>query len=503
MAKKEDLIKSATEAKILKVVKELLKNGSNINETESFMETPLHVAVRNGYDTIVKFLVENGASLDPIISGSGEHGYTPLHLAVLNGDFHNAKLLLEAGANPSLKIKNDDDKSRYHPIHIAVHKNDVEMVKLLCRHGADVNVRFPNIFFRKFKFLIHRSLCRGHDLPLLHYAILRKLTPIIKLLFEYKVDADAKTSFGKTALMQAVEVNSVLWVEYLVHQCHANVNDRDDFGQPVLHFTMLNVNRKVSAYSIKENEQSHEKLNIIKILRKMGANINARFPAIEPRSSIIHHMIKYGFAHGVQYLMSCYELNFIEIDMKTMKRARILRKYLTRDIQDNERYMNILRRQFELLSYHIIIKAIELRMIGLPADNNLIVKRPPYHWITMETHTKIVDSWKATICDQVHYMKNRKIWGSNITIQQLLTCRMSELIKLMSQRALRDFNVTYDPELLGKIGNYCKILKDRLSYAKKMKILLEQATEIISSIFVDHLPYDCCEKIVEYMVMDD
>lgn len=498
MAKKENLQESATELKILKILKELVKNGANINDTAEFMMTPLHGAARHGYNSTIKFLIENGAPLNSTISGSKENGFTPLHLAVLNGHLDSAKLLLESGASVSLKIKDV-----CHPIHIAVYKNNVEMVNLLCRYGADVNDRFFNKFFETFEHATHRSLWLDHDLPLLHYSILGRMTTMIKLLFELKVDVGAKTSLGKTTLMQAVEVNSIEWVEYLVNVCRAKVNDRDVFGQPVLHFTILNANRKVSAYSKEECKQAHSKLSVIKFLRKKGANINARFPANQKRSSVIHYMIKYGYSLGVQYLLSCYELNFDEIDLRTIKTGRISKECLTPDVQKDFNYMIILKRQFEMITYYIIIKTIDLRMMGLPADLNLILPRPLHPWVSMNSHIKIINSWKISVCDQVQYMKNRKIGDSNITVWRLMTCTMSQLVKLMCRKSLRDFEVTKDKELVLKMNNYFKILKDRLNCAKKLKIRLERTTEAISTMLIDHLPYDCCEKIVKYMIIKD
>jgi ankyrin repeat protein len=61
-------------------------------------ESLLHVAVKSGHLSMVKLLLENGAS----INIQDESGNTPLHYAAANGKKDTVKYLLEKGADTAL-----------------------------------------------------------------------------------------------------------------------------------------------------------------------------------------------------------------------------------------------------------------------------------------------------------------------------------------------------------------------------------------------------------------
>lgn len=94
-------------------VKELLKSGEDVNQTDKNGVTPLHHAVRFRSPAAVRALLEHGARLNQACTRSGS---TPLHRAVTStgapgtaGKQEEAiqiiEILLEFGANPALKNK--------------------------------------------------------------------------------------------------------------------------------------------------------------------------------------------------------------------------------------------------------------------------------------------------------------------------------------------------------------------------------------------------------------
>ena len=48
------------------IVKLLIEKGANVNHVEKYNETPLHHAVRGGYEAIVRLLLEHGAKIDAV-----------------------------------------------------------------------------------------------------------------------------------------------------------------------------------------------------------------------------------------------------------------------------------------------------------------------------------------------------------------------------------------------------------------------------------------------------
>lgn len=99
-----------------------------------------------------------------------------------------------------------------------------------------------------------------------------------KLLLIHGADINLKSNKGKTTLMQAVEVNDYHVAKLLVVKGGADVNARDDFGQPVLHFTLINDSTRRSMYKRTEFNLQSIKVEIIKLLVQNGADVNARFP---------------------------------------------------------------------------------------------------------------------------------------------------------------------------------------------------------------------------------
>ncbi|KAH0553769.1 hypothetical protein KQX54_004133 [Cotesia glomerata] len=171
-------------------------------------------------------------------------GFTPLHLAVLRNHLDCARFLLENGASV---FATSSDLCL--PLHIAVLKNHVEMADLLLAHGAEVNLQFTNNIFKLFRTQISPDSWKDHNLPLIHFSILQKSTEMTFLLLEYGVNHKIKTALEKTTLMQAVEITDYEMVKFLLVEGEAGVNERDIFGQPVLHFIVVNSNRKLSMYS--------------------------------------------------------------------------------------------------------------------------------------------------------------------------------------------------------------------------------------------------------------
>ena len=92
----------------------------------------VHVAAHFGHTEIVKFLLENGATLD-VPSENTARQY-PLHMAIGAGNADMVKLLLGRGADPDARLIRD-----WTPLHqAALHGNRV-IAELLLAAGADVN----------------------------------------------------------------------------------------------------------------------------------------------------------------------------------------------------------------------------------------------------------------------------------------------------------------------------------------------------------------------------
>jgi ankyrin repeat protein len=153
-----------------RVVTALLRHGVDINAVDEHGKTALWWAFNSGDAGMIRYLLENDATLadyakrssafhaialgkthDAVavddlldlaalvskeeIDTQDEWGDTPIQLAVKSGDAQLARGLLRRGADVDVLTANGNSL-----LHIAVQANDVELVKLLISHGADERI---------------------------------------------------------------------------------------------------------------------------------------------------------------------------------------------------------------------------------------------------------------------------------------------------------------------------------------------------------------------------
>ena len=70
-------------------------HGCDINKGNIKKETPLHFATANEQNETVKWLLDNGANVD----GSNKYNSTALHIAAKGGFLPIAEMLVLSGAN--------------------------------------------------------------------------------------------------------------------------------------------------------------------------------------------------------------------------------------------------------------------------------------------------------------------------------------------------------------------------------------------------------------------
>ncbi len=119
----------------LKVVKQFLLNGNNINKYYSSKQyTLLHYSIKNDKPEIVRFLLNEGANIEQSYKGQ-----TPLMFAVKMQHMKIADILIDHGAN--VNTLNDDQESAL--IYCARYGN-LEILKFLIANGANTNIRDVN-----------------------------------------------------------------------------------------------------------------------------------------------------------------------------------------------------------------------------------------------------------------------------------------------------------------------------------------------------------------------
>ncbi len=126
------------------LVEKLIKEGANVNTTNSYGSTPLLDACHRGFTQIVQFLVNGGANISYIPSSddmeSSPFLASPPHCALGEasrcGFFRIVEILLNAGAN-----KDQCNFLGWTPLHEACFYNRTETVKILLLAGANASIR--------------------------------------------------------------------------------------------------------------------------------------------------------------------------------------------------------------------------------------------------------------------------------------------------------------------------------------------------------------------------
>ncbi len=115
-------------------VRELLKNGEDVNVAQGDGMTALHWAGQIGDAEMAQMLLYAGADIEAVTRLGN---YTPLLVAAEAGNASVVKVLLDAGADVSVRTTSGGSTA----LHLAAAAGSADAVEALLDHGADVNVR--------------------------------------------------------------------------------------------------------------------------------------------------------------------------------------------------------------------------------------------------------------------------------------------------------------------------------------------------------------------------
>ncbi|XP_063919735.1 uncharacterized protein LOC135134828 [Zophobas morio] len=213
----------ASEGGHKKIIKHLVKSGSEINHANNDGFTPLYVASHNGHLETVKYLVQSGAEIDrPTNTGA-----TPLGVASQKGNELIVEFLVKSGADI-----NCADKNGCTALHDALFDGFDKIVECLVKSGAKVN-RADNDGFTP-----------------LYVASQNGRLETVKYLVQSGAEIDRPMNTGATPLFIASEKGHELIVEFLV-KSGADINCADKIGFTALHNASFSGHEKIVEYLVK------------------------------------------------------------------------------------------------------------------------------------------------------------------------------------------------------------------------------------------------------------
>ncbi|NWY70297.1 RN5A ribonuclease, partial [Erithacus rubecula] len=296
-------------------VLELLEQGADVNSKAGSGWTPLQTAVQTEQKDMVQLLLDRGASLHARKDNGGTafieagtagnveilelllergsdindqdiNGFTAFMEAAWHGREEALRFLYSRGAEVNLRRKTSEDKAKLHKgggtaLMDACRERHFPLVKILVQEmGADVNIRDN----KDRNALIH-ALKKGSRKKMYDSAV-----SIVYFLLEQGVDMKSKDECGKTALILAVEMESLELVKALLDKGEIDIDDADQEGNTALMVAVKNDDCNIAELlcekgartdigNLLEVAMRHRYHSMEKLLRKH----NARFVPETPR----------------------------------------------------------------------------------------------------------------------------------------------------------------------------------------------------------------------------
>ena len=212
-----------------------VSKSSKKNTQEERAHYMLHYAAEYGHTEAVRYLLNNGATVDT----RSPHGGTALELAAYGGHTECVKLLLEAGANPDAVAQGATTS----PLSQAASQGHADCVQLLLAAGAKADAahheeKTPLMLAME----INHTACIELLLPAttdlmaatrkgythLMAAACMETPDTLRLLLEKGADVNARSLDGNTALLKAAQYNRVGNIRLLLeHGADVNAQDTD------------------------------------------------------------------------------------------------------------------------------------------------------------------------------------------------------------------------------------------------------------------------------------
>ncbi len=277
--------KDPSEAQLDAVTEFIARNKPmlNLNITDAYGNTALHLAAMNNNLELAEFLLTHGVKIDVL----NQFGNSPLHVASMYGHDEIIIAIYQANQNSLRQLTMNDESALY----LAVLHHRLETVKLLVSYGLDVNEIGINGIPLIYTALYHHSfdisdylLSRPginvrfqleNDNTLLHLAVLVNAEAQIQQLLSKQIDLTVQNRDGKTPLHIAVALGYLNIVKQLLDKenrgrldsvwqlfdQHTPLERVDSAGNTPLHLAIKHHQKAVSDYLLEIGAKTNQSID--------------------------------------------------------------------------------------------------------------------------------------------------------------------------------------------------------------------------------------------------
>ncbi len=168
----------------------VLERGADVKAESERRHTALMVAANyRGTTSLVRTLLDRGASAMPPADQAPGRAVSPLQFAIWSGDRDKVTLLLDRGAPVDAKVSIGGGIFTARPVQIAVFQRDVPMVRLLVARGASLT-----------------ELSEGGT-TIVTDALFMNDADLVSALVSMGADVNQVDQHGETALMHSVSID--------------------------------------------------------------------------------------------------------------------------------------------------------------------------------------------------------------------------------------------------------------------------------------------------------